>query len=109
LSIAASITNKTMLTAGATAELVCVGQPGNFVDISWTYNRKMVSNGDRVSVLDNIDPSDGGKRSVLRYEKMSAQDNGIRVCTVSSDCGTVTSTLELSVQSESVTIGSGTW
>ena len=98
-----SVSNKTTVTAGDPVELTCVGQPGNFVNISWSYNGKTVTSSEGVSIVDEIDQmgSGGGKKSVLRYRMMRNEDSGMHVCIVSNECGSDRSGVEVSVQSES--------
>ena len=83
-------------------ELTCVGQPGNFVNISWSYNGKTVTSSEGVSIVDEIDQmgSGGEKKSILRYRMMTSGDSGMYVCVVSNECSSDRSEVEVSIQSE---------
>ena len=97
-----SISNKTTVTSGNPMELTCIGQPGNFVNISWSFNGKTVASNEGVSIVDEIDQtgSDGGKKSILRYRMTRSEDSGMHVCVVSNECSSDRSEVEVSIQSE---------
>ena len=97
-----SISNKTTITSGEPMELTCISQPGNFVNISWSYNGKTVISSEGVSIVDEIDQtgSGGGKKSILRYRMTTTGESGVHVCVVSNECSSDRSEVEVSIQSE---------
>ena len=87
---------------GDTALLVCVGYGQPNVEISWSLNGEVVTNGSLVSIYEEV-MSQGGrlfKQLFLELCSLELSDSGIYTCTVSNGQTVANATTQLSVYGE---------
>ena len=94
-----SISNKIRINSGDPLRLMCIVQPAENIDITWTYKGHTVSNASDVSIQEETYESNGKvyRKSILYHQKMQQQDEGNRICTVTNACNSNASEVEVSV------------